>query len=101
MIREAMISESTMVPSLSKRRCFTDMRQKQKTATEPGVSCGSMKITVGGSLSMSEVQYGTAVVEHENHRDEEKQAHQDVENAVSLATRVFNFVHIVRKILWC
>ncbi|MCC7466733.1 MAG: hypothetical protein IT261_10710 [Saprospiraceae bacterium] len=54
-----------------------------------------MKITVGGSLSTSEVQYGTAVVKHENHSDEEKQAHQDVENAVSLATRVFNFVHIV------
>jgi hypothetical protein len=51
------------------------MSQKQKTATEPGVSCGSMKTTVVGGVSTSEVQYGTAVVEHENHSNEEKQAH--------------------------
>lgn len=46
----------------------------------------------------SEVQYGTAVVKHKDHCCKEKQAHDDVENAISLATRVFNFVHIDRQI---
>ena len=56
-----------------------------------------MNTTMSGVLT-SEVQYGATVVEHEDHSSEEKQAHYDVENAVSLATRVFNFVHIVLQI---
>lgn len=44
-----------------------------------------------------EIQHGAATIKHKYHRREEKQAHKDIENAVSLATRVFDVFHIVLR----
>lgn len=85
-----------MVPSLSNRTCLIDMVQKQKTATVPAPLAVFMVEYTGGEL-LREIQNGTAVVKHEDHCRQEKQSHKDVKKAVSLATRVFNFVHIVQQ----
>jgi len=44
---------------------------------------------------LTKVQNRTAAEQHENQSAEKKQAHKDIEHAVSLSTGVFNFVHMI------
>jgi len=74
---------------------FNHHGSKTKNRNSAFAPCGfELNHTLVGILP-PEIQDGAAIIEHQQQSREEKQGHDDVENTVSLSTRVFDFVHVV------
>jgi hypothetical protein len=75
--------------------------QNKKTAKGRRHCCGFRKIASRITGLFREINKAAAAVKHENQGYKKKQSHEDVEDAISLATRIFNVFHFYAGYVCC